>query len=103
MQGSLEELSKLLSNLNELNLAFNLIRDWQVVVDVLSALPELEILNLSGNQFLRNNSELKLPTPDAQLVSGGLKTLVLNECNINWKQVLIRPLAKHSSLSELVL
>ena len=87
MQGSLEELSKLLSNLNELNLAFNLLRGWEVVVDVLTTLPELEILNLSGNMFLRSNSELQPPTEDAEPVSKGLKTLVLNECNINWKQV----------------
>jgi len=67
----------------ELNLAFNFVRDWKNVSQLIEALPRLSVLNLSGNPFLRGNSGF-----ERRVLKSELKTLVLNECQLSWSQVM---------------
>lgn len=83
----MEELSKLLSNLEEMNLSYNLIREWNTVSNIVFNLPKLRTLTLSGNLFLKPEECVKLPEADEKLLSSSLEVLILNECQLNWKQV----------------
>ncbi|CAM6106555.1 unnamed protein product [Calypogeia fissa] len=73
------QFKSLVPNLKELDLTGNLLPDWPAVGKLRAELPKIEILNLS-------NSRLDIPK-DRMMQTFNIKTLVLNNCNITWKQV----------------
>eukprot|EP00210_Caulerpa_lentillifera_P006897 g6594.t1 len=83
--GSLDVLSAMLVSLQELNVSFNFIYKWKMVLEIIGALPKLKVLNLSGNPFLRSGEGLYAPT---ESVMSELETLILNECCISWTQAI---------------
>ena len=58
-----------------------------MVMELVSCLPRLEVLNLSGNPFLRAGKALEVPDADSEVLGAELKTLVMNECDITWEEV----------------
>eukprot|EP00249_Psilotum_nudum_P006771 c20044_g1_i1 orf=398-2047(-) len=77
--GPLGELHNALPNLKELVLTGNLIPDWHVVGHICEELPDLEVLDLSSSRIEVGANSL--------CIFRNLKTLVLNNCSIAWRQV----------------
>eukprot|EP00252_Welwitschia_mirabilis_P021145 TRINITY_DN5335_c0_g1_i1.p1 TRINITY_DN5335_c0_g1~~TRINITY_DN5335_c0_g1_i1.p1 ORF type:complete len:538 (-),score=96.47 TRINITY_DN5335_c0_g1_i1:397-2010(-) len=77
--GPTQHTRDLLSNLQELDLRGNLLSDWQAIASICEQLPLLRVLDISNNHI--SNSSNCLP------IMQNLRTLVLNNCQINWGQV----------------
>ncbi|KAH9323023.1 hypothetical protein KI387_017662 [Taxus chinensis] len=77
--GSIQEISGLLPQLEELDLRGNLLPDLQALGLVCEQLPALRVLDLSDSR-MKIRSDL-LP------MFSNLRTLVLNNCGIAWEQV----------------
>ncbi|GAX83880.1 hypothetical protein CEUSTIGMA_g11305.t1 [Chlamydomonas eustigma] len=72
-----------LPSLTELDLTCNLLSSWEAVHHLCTALPKIQILNLSDNRIAIPAS---IAVDQQQLI--GLRALVLNDCMMMWRQVL---------------
>lgn len=77
--GPVHEIHGILPKLEELDVRGNLLPDWQAVGLICEELPALKFLDLS-------NSRIRIPS-DSLPIFYNLRTLVLNNCGITWKQV----------------
>lgn len=72
---NLRNLNKILPNLIELHLNYNLFNDFKIIINLLKNLPNLNKLSLNGNKF-NINSSIKIN----ELKFNNLKILNLNSC-----------------------
>ncbi|GMH33419.1 hypothetical protein BSKO_01253 [Bryopsis sp. KO-2023] len=79
--GDAEELETLVPNLEELDLSCNLVSSWLDAAKMVEWLPSIKLLNLSRNLFVIPKFQ------DCPTVTR-LKSLVLNNCSINFGQIL---------------
>ena len=92
-----DELRAALPSLRELDLAGNLLAHWRQPAALLAALPGLRALNLSGNR-------LALPAGGGAAAAPqltGLRTLVLNDCGVRWRDVCALQAGALPALTEL--
>ncbi|MEW5305643.1 MAG: hypothetical protein WDW36_008170 [Sanguina aurantia] len=101
--GAPSALRATLSAIQELDLTGNLIHSWAFVEQLALALPTLEVLNLSDNLLQlsatpRGEPSSPPPPPLALLpppplppppLLPGLRALVLNDCGVSWRQVVL--------------
>ncbi|KAG1669876.1 hypothetical protein FOA52_012465 [Chlamydomonas sp. UWO 241] len=81
--GDAAELAAALPSLVELDLTCNLVSGWGVAEGLCCTMTHLQVLNLSDNQ-------LSLPRQPAGLATlPNLRALVLNDCGVDWQQVLV--------------
>lgn len=77
--GPVHEIHDILPKLEELDLRGNLLPDWQAVGLICEELPALKFLDLSNNRIRIGSDSLP--------IFYNLRTLVLNNCGLSWKQV----------------
>eukprot|EP00884_Botryococcus_braunii_P020395 jgi/Botrbrau1/7039/Bobra.0165s0062.1 len=82
--GHENELARLVPSLKELDLSDNLLSSWETVGHLASELPNLEVLNLSGNHLTVPSAPATAATSMFRL----LQVLVLNHCGISFQQIL---------------
>lgn len=75
------EVTTFLSNVASLDLSDNLCGSWNEVTTFISALPSLQVLNMSGNVV-----DFPWRPAHQPLHQCSLTTLVLNRCGITWQQ-----------------
>ncbi|KAJ7519701.1 hypothetical protein O6H91_20G051600 [Diphasiastrum complanatum] len=73
------EIKSIVPNIEELDLTGNLLPDWHTVGSICKELTSLRVLDLSCNRLALGPSPLPMLS--------GLKTLVLNRCQVTWKQI----------------
>ncbi|XP_033726692.1 tubulin-specific chaperone cofactor E-like protein [Pecten maximus] len=77
-------LRSLCPNVNDLDLSGNLLDDWGEVLTIMSNLPFLKFVNFSRNKIINKKNFLqKWETP-----LNTVESLVLNETNVTWDEVL---------------
>ena len=84
MQGMPGELRVLAPNIQELELADNLLPSWSEAARLAEELKELVSLDLSLNRMAWPPAR---PAPDAVAPFIRLQTLVLNQCHLSWLEV----------------
>ncbi|XP_046574618.1 uncharacterized protein LOC124282631 [Haliotis rubra] len=78
-----EGLTSICPNVVDLDLACNNIDNWPEILQIISKLPKLKFLNLSGNKLMRDEELLR----DWPQQLPGVENLVLNKTAITWPEV----------------